>query len=173
MRDFILKNGLVLGAIQVVMLFVSYLMGVDFMIQNWWGVLQILVSLGFVIYISIEFRKLQGGYATFKESFSVIFGMYAAAGFILTFFNIILYNFIDMELAQMVKEVLIEKTYEMMEGLGASDSMVDDVILELEKQDTFSVGTLAKGYFYNLPLYIIGSLVIAAFIKRNKPELEA
>lgn len=172
MRDFVFKNGLVLGAIQVAMLFVSYLMGVDFMIQNWWGIFQILVSLGFVVYFSIEFRKLQGGYASFKESFSVVFGMYATAGFILTFFNIILYNFIDIELAQTVKEVLIQKTYEMMEGFGATDSTVDDIISELENQDSFSVGTLAKGYFYNLPLYIIGSLIIAAFIKRNKPDLE-
>ncbi len=172
MKDFVLKNGLVLGAIQVVMLFVSYLMGIDFMMQTWWGVLQLLVSLGLVVYFAIEFRKLQGGYATFKESFSIVFGIYAAAGFILTFFNILLYNFIDVELAQMTKEVLIEKTYEMMEGFGASESTVDDVISEFEKQDSFSVGTLAKGYFYNLPLYIIGSLIIAAFIKRNKPEFE-
>ena len=172
MKDFVLKNGLLLGAIQVSMLFVSYLMGVDFMIQDWWGIFQRLVSLGFVVYFSIEFRKLQGGYASFKECFSVVFGMYAAAGFILTFFNIILYNFIDVELAQMVKEVLVEKTYEMMEGFGAAESTIDDVISELEKQDSFSVGTLAKGYFYNLPLYIIGSLIIAAFIKRNKPEFE-
>ena len=173
MKDFVLKNGLVLGAIQVVMLFVSYLMGIDFMMQTWWGVLQFLVSLGLVVYFAIEFRKFQAGYATYKESFSVIFGMYAAAGFILTFFNILLYNFIDVEFAQIAKEIIIEKTYEMMDGFGASDSMVDEAISEIEKQDSFSVGSLAKGYVFGLPVYIILSLIIAAFIKRNKPELEA
>ena len=172
MKDFVLKNGLVLGAIQVVMLFVSYLMGIDFMMQTWWGVLQFLVSLGLVVYFAIEFRKLQGGYATYKESFSVLFGMYAAAGFILTFFNILLYNFIDVEFALMAKEVIIEKTYEMMEGFGASESMVDEAISEIEKQDNFSVASLAKGYVFGLPVYIIISLIIAAFIKRNKPEFE-
>ena len=173
MKDFILKNGLTLGAIQVVLLFVSYLMGIDFMMQTWWGVLQFLVSLGLVIYFAIEFRKLQGGYANYKDSFSVLFGMYAAAGFILTFFNILLYNFIDVDFAQMAKEAIIEKTYEMMEGFGASDSMVDEAISDIEKQDSFSVGTLAKGYVFGLPVYIILSLIIAAFIKRNKPEFEA
>ena len=90
----------------------------------------------FVIYFTFEFRKLQGGYASFKESFSVLFGMYAAAVFILTFFNILLYNFIDVEFAQMAKEVIIEKTYEMMEGFEkAADSelIIDDVISDYYK----------------------------------------
>ena len=69
MKDYVLKNGLVLGAIQVAMLFVSYLMGIDFMMQTWWGVLQFLVSLGLVVYFAFEFRKMQEGYATYKESF--------------------------------------------------------------------------------------------------------
>ena len=99
--------------------------------------------------------------------------MYAAAGFILTFFNILLYNFIDVEFAQMAKDVIIEKTYEMMEGFGASEFMVDEAISEIEKQDSFSVESLAKGYVFGLPVYIILSLIIAAFIKRNKPEFEA
>lgn len=172
MKDFILKNGLTLGAIQVVMLFVSYLMGIDFMMQTWWGILQFLVSLGLVIYFAIEFRKSQEGYASYKDMFSVTFGLYAAASFILTFFNILLYNFIDVEFAQMAKEVIIEKTYEMMEGFGASDSMVDEAIAEIEKQDSFSVGSLAKGYVFGLPVYIILSLIMAAFLKRNKPEFE-
>ena len=33
----------------------------------------------------------------------------------------------------MAKEVIIEKTYEMMEGFGASDSMVDEAILRDRK----------------------------------------
>ena len=173
MKDFVLKNGLVLGSIQVALVFVSYLMGIDFMMQTWWGVLQFLVSLGLVVYFAFEFRKMQEGYATYKESFSVLFGMYAAAGFILTFFNILLYNFIDVEFAQMAKDVIIEKTYEMMEGFGASEFMIDEAISEIEKQDSFSVESLAKGYFFGLPVYIILSLIIAAFIKRNKPEFEA
>ena len=173
MKDFVFKNGLVLGAIQVVMLFVSYIMGIDFMMQTWWGVLQFLVSLGLVVYFAIDFRKLQGGYATFKESFSVLFGMYAAAGFILTFFNILLYNFIDLEFAEMAKEVIIEKTYQMMEGFGASETMVDEAIEEIEKQDSFSIASLAKGYVFGLPVYIVISLILAAFLKRNKSEFEA
>ena len=42
MKDYVLKNGLVFGAIQVAMLFVSYLIGIDFMLQTWWGVFQFL-----------------------------------------------------------------------------------------------------------------------------------
>lgn len=73
----------------------------------------------------------------------------------------------------MAKEIVIEKTYEMMEGLGAPEASIDEAISELEKQDSFSVGNLAKSYVFGLPVYIIFSLIIAAFIKKNKPEFEA
>ena len=172
MKDYIFKNGLLIGAVQIVLLLVSYLMGIDFMMQTWWGVLQFVILLGLIIYFSVEFRKLQGGYATFKESFSVSFGMYAAAGFILTFFNIILYNFIDLEFAEMAKEIVIEKTYDMMESFGAPEASIDEAIEALEEQDSFSVVNLAKSYVFGLPVYIIFSLIIAAFIKKNKPEFE-
>lgn len=173
MKDYILKNGLLVGIVQVVLLLISYMLGIDFMMQTWWGVLQFLVVLGLVIFFAVEYKKLQGGYASFKESFSVLFGIYVAAGFILTFFNILLYNFIDLEFAEMAKEIVIEKTYEMMESLGAPEASIDEAISELEKQDSFSVGNLAKSYVFGLPVYIIFSLIIAAFIKKNKPEFEA
>lgn len=174
MKDFVLKNGLVLGAIQVVMLFVSYIMGIDFMMQNWWIIFQTyLIPIGLVVYFVLEFRKLRGGYATFKESFSVAFGILAAAGFILTFFSILLYNFIDVDFAIMYKEASIEKFYQMMQGFGVPEAEIDENILILEEQDTFSVTSLARDYFFSLPFLIMGSLIIAAFIKRNKPEFEA
>ena len=173
MKDFVLKNGLTLGAIQVVMLFVSYLMGIDFMMQTWWGIVQFVISLGLVVYFATIFRRAQGEYASFKEMFSISFGLYAASSFILTFFNILLYNFIDLEFAEMAKEVIIEKTYQMMEGFGASETMVDEAIEEIEKQDSFSIASLAKGYVFGLPVYIVISLILAAFLKRNKPEFEA
>lgn len=173
MKDFVLKNGLVLAAIQVTMLFVSYLMGVDFKMQNWWIIFETyLIPIGLVVYFVLEFRKLQAGYATFKESFSVAFGIFAAGGFILTFFSILLYNFIDVDFAIMFKEASIEKFYQMMQGFGVPEAEIDENILILEEQDTFSVTNLAKDYFFGLPVYIIGSLIIGAFIKRNKPEFD-
>jgi hypothetical protein len=148
-------------------------MGIDFMMQTWWGIVQFVISLGLVVYFATIFRRAQGGYASFKEMFSISFGLYAASSFILTFFNILLYNFIDLEFAEMAKEVIIEKTYQMMEGFGASETMVDEAIEEIEKQDSFSIASLAKGYVFGLPVYIVISLILAAFLKRNKPEFEA
>lgn len=75
MKDYILKNGLLVGIVQVVLLLISYMLGIDFMMQTWWGVLQFLVVLGLVIFFAVEYKKLQGGYASFKESFSVLFGI--------------------------------------------------------------------------------------------------
>lgn len=173
MKDYVLKNGLIVGAVQVVLLLVSYMIGLDFMLATWWGVVQFLIVLGLVAFFTIEFKKLNGGYANFKETFTVMFGIYAASSFILTFFNILLYNVIDAEFAVLAKEQIVEKTYEMMAGFGAPESAVEEAILAIEEQDSFSVSNLAKGYVFGLPLFVLISLIGAAFIKKNKPEFEA
>lgn len=173
MRDYILKNGLTLGIVQVVMVLISYMMGIDFMISSWWGVVQFVVVVSLILYLAIQFRNAQGGFATFKECFSVLFGMYAAGGFILTFFNILLYNFIDPELSVMMQEAIIEKAYEMMAGFGAADASVEEAMEKMAEQNRFSAASLAQGYLFSMPVYIVLSLVIAAFIKKNKPEFDA
>lgn len=173
MKDYVLKNGLIVGTVQVVLLLVSYMLGLEFMLATWWGVAQFLIVLGLVVFFTIDFKKQNGGYATFKESFTVMFGVYAAASFILTFFNILLYNVIDPEFAVLAKEQIIEKTYEMLAGFGTPESAVDEAILAIEEQDSFSVGNLAKGYVFGLPLFVFISLIGAAIIKKNKPEFEA
>lgn len=167
MKDYILKCGLIVGFIQVTMLFLSYFFGIDLMLSTWWGVSQFMISLFLVVYFGIQIRKAKNNVLSFKDSFKVSFGIYACAGFILTFFNILLYNFIDVEFATIAKEKVIESTYQMMQDFGASDNVIDDAIIEIEKQDSFSISTLAKGYFFGLPLYIIISLIISAFIKKN------
>ena len=167
MKDYILRSGLVVGGTQVIMLFLSYFIGIEFMLSTWWGVFQFLITLILVVYFGIQYRKANTDNLSFKDSFSLTFGVYASAGFILTFFNILLYNFIDIEFANIAKEKIIETTYEMMENFGASEAIIDEAMSEVENQDSFSVATLAKGYFFGLPLYIILSLIISAFIKRD------
>ena len=171
MKDYILKNGLILGAVNVILLFVAYSIGVDFILNSWWGFIQFLVPLFFLIYLCVEYKKIVGGFINFKSTFFLVFGLLAASGFIHTFFSIILYNLIDVDFAVLLQEATIEKTINLLEGLG-SESMIEESIEALESQNNYSAKNLTTGYFFGLPFQAILALIISAFIKKDNPEIE-
>lgn len=166
MKDYILKNGLTLGGLKVILLFVSYSIGVDFILNNWWGFVQFFLPLFLLLYFCIEYKKILGGFINFKTAFVLVFGLIASSSFILSFFTILLYNFIDVDFAVLLNEAAIEKTITLLEGMG-SESLIEESVVALEEQDSNSVGSLAKAYFFGLPFY-----AITAFIKKDKPEVE-
>ena len=40
MKDYILKNGLILGSISIILLVASYAIGVDFFLNNTWSIIK-------------------------------------------------------------------------------------------------------------------------------------
>ncbi len=171
MKDYILKNGLTLGAVNVVLLFVAYSIGVDFILNSWWGFVDFFVPLFLLIYFCIEYKKIVGGFINFKATFFLTFGLLIASGFIDAFFSVLLYNFIDVDFAVLLQEATIEKTMELLESLG-SESMMEESIEALESQNNYSAKNLATGYFFGLPFQAILALIISAFLKKDKPEIE-
>jgi hypothetical protein len=160
-----------LGGVNVILLFVAYSIGVDFILNSWWGFVDFFVPLFLLIYLSIEYKKIVGGFITFKATFFLTFGLLIASGFIATFFSVLLYNFIDVDFAVLLQEATIEKTMELLESLG-SESMMEESIEALESQNNYSTKNLATGYLLGLPFQAILALIISAFLKKDKSEIE-
>ena len=66
-------------------------------------------TLCFLIYFVIEYKKIVGGYISFKDTFSVTLGISVAGAFLATFFSILLFNFIDTDFAVQLKDFTVEK----------------------------------------------------------------
>ena len=172
MKDYILKNGLILGSISILMLVVSYTLGVDFFLNDTWSIVKGILPYLVLIFIVINYKKLSGGYISFKETFTITLGIAVAGAFISTFFSILLFNFIDPDFAVLLKDFTIEKLIVQLDQLPESNPMygvMETLIEQTQEEDIYSVSNQASAFFYSLFFHIIISAIIAAFIKKDKP----
>ena len=172
MKDYILKNGLILGSISIILLVASYAIGVDFFLNNTWSIIKGILPYVVLIFLVIEYKKLVGGYISFKETFTVTIGITVAGAFLSTFFSILLFNFIDPDFAVHLKDFTVEKLAVQLDQLPESNpmySVMETLIEQTQEEDIYSISNQASALFYSLFFHIIFSALIAAFIKKEKP----
>ena len=93
MKDYILKNGLVFGAISIILNSAAYSLGVDFFMSPALSFFKIIFYVTVLVFLTLNFRKIIGDYISFKETFSVSLRIVAAGSFISTMFIMLLFNF--------------------------------------------------------------------------------
>lgn len=168
MKDYIFKNGLILGAFMIFISLTSYIMGVDFKLSLIWNLIELITPLVFLIVLINQFKKINLGYLNFKNSFIVCFGLLAASTFIHTFFKILLFNYVDPSYGIILQEATIQKLIVVMSDFFPDD-VIDELIVDLESQNSFSVSSLSKGYTSSLFFFVFLSLIIALFVKKEAP----
>lgn len=168
MKDYIFKNGLILGAFMIFISLTSYIMGVDFKLSLIWNLIELITPLVFLIVLINQFNKINLGYLNFKNSFIVCFGLLAASTFIHTFFKILLFNYVDPSYGIILQEATIQKLIVVMSDFFPDD-VIDELIVDLESQNSFSVSSLSKGYTSSLFFFVFLSLIIAFFVKKEAP----
>ena len=169
MKDYILKNGLILGSINIILLVSSYSIGVHFFLNDTWSIIKTFLPYLILIYFVIVYKKIVGGYISFKDTFTVTLGISFAGAFLSTFFSILLFNFIDPDFAVQLKDFTIEKLALQLDQLSESSSMytiLENLIEQTQKEEIYSITNQASSLFYSLFFHIIFSAIIAAFIKK-------
>ena len=172
MKDYILKNGLILGSISIILLLASYAIGVDFLLNDTWSIVKGIFPYIVLIFLVIEYKKLAGGYISFKETFTVTLGITVAGAFLSTFFSILLFNFIDPDFAVQLKDFTVEKLAVQLDQLPESNpmySVMETLIEQTQEEDIYSISNQASALFYSLFFHILFSAIIAAFLKKDKP----
>ena len=169
-KDYILKHGLILGSINIILLVGSYALGVQFFLNDTWLILKAFLPYIFLIYFVIEYKKIVGGYISFKDTFSVTLGISVAGAFLATFFSILLFNFIDTDFAVQLKDFTVEKLVLQLDQLSESNpmySVMETLIEQTQEEDIYSISNQASALFYSLFFHILFSAIIAAFIKKE------
>lgn len=173
LRDFVLKWGLIIGLAQCTVSLISYLMGLEWMVSFTFAFLNILVFIGGPVYAAIQWKKQQGGYLPFKNAFLVIMIVFAASGFVLLGYNVLMYTVIDPEIPGQIKEAVAEKTFNMMERFGAPEESIEKAMEEIENAEMeYTPANLVKGYFTSWIWGAVIALIGAAIIKKNKPVFD-
>ena len=171
MKDYILKNGLVFGAISIILNSAAYSLGVDFFMSLTLYISKIVLYVTVLVFLVLNYRKIIGGYISFKETFSVTLGITAAGSFISTLFIILLFNFIDSNFAIMLKEATIEKLMMSLEQIPEGNALyeyTENSIEEIENSNIFSVTNQWKQLIQEIFSYSVISVILALFIKKNK-----
>lgn len=163
--------GLYLGIILTALTCGAYLINVELFLNTLFGVSFYLVAIALAIIAIVNAKKLLNGFISFKEAFTTYF-ITTLIGFgIVTLVSFILFNFVDVEAAALLKEKSLEKIALVYKSMNFAPEKIAEMVEKIESDNMFSLKNSMISLFVNylLPLSIIG-LLVAAVMKKNNPE---
>lgn len=164
--------GLYLGVLLSLITVLSYAVNLELLTNMWLGIFIMIAIVVFGIISVAKSKQAQNGYASFKEAFTAYFVTVLIGLLVSTLVSYLLFNVIDTDAAEVLKQKTIEQTVEMMEGYNSPTEMIDQTIEQIESQNQYSIGNILKGLAGYLVLFSIIGLLVAAAMKKSNPEAE-
>ena len=173
MNEIIKKNGvtfgLLLGLFSVLITAAIYAIDLKLFTKPWIGIVSIIISITIGV-ILVSKTKKQIVNITFKEAFTVYFIAAIIGGLISTLFSYILFNFIDLQAKETLKEITMQYTSEMLEKFGSPASVVNETMQKLSETDNYSLGNLFFAYTISLVFSALFGLILAAIFKSKSSQ---
>ncbi|WP_179334484.1 DUF4199 domain-containing protein [Winogradskyella costae] len=171
LKSVAVNYGVYLSLILVSFTIIGYAIDLELLVNFWLVMLLLpLVSIIFGIISCAKAKSMLNGFISFKQAFSSYFITIAIGIFISTLVTFILFNYVDQDAAIILKEIVLEKTSTLMESFGAPASEIEKAMIEMEKQDTFAIGTQIKSLAQGFVFYSIIGLLVALVMKKNDPN---
>jgi len=104
---------------------------------------------------------------TFKEAFSPYFLTVFIGLLLATIFSLILFNVIDPQAAETLKQITMEKQAAMFENFGMTEAQINEAMIEVQNQETFSLKNLALSFGIQLIIFSIIGLIIALIFREK------
>lgn len=170
-----IKGGLIVGLISIILSMIVYTIDVSLMVDWKFSLGSFALSIFLYSYIGKKYRDDHlEGFISFGDAFKFLFIAGIIGAILNGFFSILLFNFIDPELPEILTEQVLKNTESMMETFGAPAEEMDKALEKVEQDmaGQFSVGGILKGsWAWLLGAAIIG-LICGAIIKKKRPEFE-
>lgn len=166
----ILQFGGFSALIAVLVFVIIYVMGAEYFMSPLVWISSYLFPLIFSVWACIIVKRKQEGFLEFREALKINFGVFVLTGLASSLFTYIMFNFVDTAFAESFKQITIEKTLEFMNKFKVPETEIDKAIDELVNKELFSAGNLFKSFAYTCIFYFIEALIVAAIIKKKKPE---
>ena len=120
----------------------------------------------------LKHRSLQGGYITFKEALRTVFIIFIISIILDTVFSYILLNVIDVPFREAIMQEAAVKMEKFLIKMGTPQDAIDKAMADFDNPDNFSPGKILLGVFFRMIIWFIVALIIAAIIKKKRPEFE-
>jgi len=163
--------GVICGVAVIAFTLLLYIAGVEWYTSP-------LAYVGFVIPIiigtlgGIKQRTLQGGYITFKEALKTIFIIFIISILLDTIFSYLLLNVIDVPFREAIMQDAAIKMEKFLIKMGTPQDAIDKAMADFDNPDNFKPGKILLGVFFRMIGWFIVALIIAAIIKKKRPEFE-
>lgn len=174
MNEIIKKNGVtygaILGLISIATTTIIYVTDIKLFMSWWIGGISLVLNIVIGVILVSKTKKLLNDSITFKEAFSVYFIAGAIGSTISALYNYVLFNLIDPQAKETLKEMTIKYTVEMMEKFGTPKEALNQTIAELQKADNYSLGNIFMGLLFVYLIIAIFGLILAAIFKSKSPS---
>jgi len=176
MTEAIKKNGVNFGIIMaayfVVRTSLMYAIDLKLFTNGWISLFDFIVALTLSIIAISKAKKALGGYISFKEAFTIYFLNIIISFAIYTVFTILLFNVIDADAKEVVHQYNIEKTVQSLKDWGVDSSTIKKTVEGMKDNNSLSIGNQLLGFPIGVAISCIIGLIIAAIMKKNKPEFQ-
>jgi hypothetical protein len=188
MNQIIKQNGINFGLILGFLLILPPMLGYAFNVSilvSYWTLVYIFLIVIIVGIIEIAFtKKALEGIISFKDAFTSYFLMLVISVFISTVLNFVLFNFIDKDFGEVVKEKQVEliesqRDWTMNKMGNAPQEKIDEIhdkfdeAIEKVKNDTpYAIGAQLKGAAIFLAIFSMFGLLLALILKKKDPALD-
>ncbi|MCF6280077.1 MAG: DUF4199 domain-containing protein [Flavobacteriaceae bacterium] len=177
--------GLILGLLLALVTLLGYAVNNEILV-SYWSFVYIFLTIIVVGIIAIAYsKKGLGGFISFKEGFTTYFIMLVIGVFISVLVNFLIFNIVDTDFQEVMKEKTIEKIEsqrdywvgKMIDG-GTNESKIEEMetqfdksIEEIRNTNQYGIGKQVQGFFMFTAIFSIFGLLLALILKRKDPSL--
>lgn len=169
-----LKNGLIWGAINVVIFLVVWYAAPSLMSSYWYGFVVLILGIVLAVFFCKDLRTKAGGYWTFSEALWPIAAMFIMNVFTVAVFTYIFGKYIDPTYGPKMIQATMESSEKMFSSMGMDQSTVDEALskmeADLQKQFNPGISDFVKSFGLMAIFYFIGALIFAAIFKKVNPN---
>ncbi|CDF78567.1 conserved hypothetical membrane protein (DUF4199) [Formosa agariphila KMM 3901] len=162
--------GIYLAILLSAVTIISYVVNLEFLTSVWVGVGLFIIIIVFGIISTAKAKSLQNGFISFKEAFTAYFTTVVIGVIISSIVSIVLFNYIDPDAAETIKQQVIEKSTDMMKNFGAPQKDIDKAVAEMQDQNQFDIVNQVKSLAFQIIFYCVVGLIIAFAMKKSDPE---
>jgi hypothetical protein len=153
----------------IVFTFCTYKAGTDtFLGPVVWAMYLLPLTCGVIA--GLTERKRQGGYLDFRGALKIIFGIFVLALAVQVLFTWLLVHVIDPHFGEALGPAVLAKMEAAYRRFNYSDDEIRRNIEAAKGTDAFSFGSILLGLARDYVLGFLICLVLAAIIKRKKPQ---
>ncbi|WP_289044295.1 DUF4199 domain-containing protein [uncultured Olleya sp.] len=164
--------GIYLGVILSSVTVIAYATNLELLTQTWLGISLFIAIVVFGIIAVSKSKSALGGYISFKEAFTAYFITVMIGILINAVISVIIFNFIDPEAAVTLKELVIEKSIEMMRNFNTPEDALADALNQMENSPSqFAISSMVQSVIIQLIIYSVIGLIISLIMKKNNEDL--